>query len=95
MRNFLTLLLLCVLPISAAAENSTQSGEFTIHHNAFKSDFLDPHTSGFHFFKIRFAKMKTSRWSRETPLVFRPLRLIILIPWTGPTLLALLLNVGR
>ena len=46
MRNFLTLLLLLfllgALPLSAAAENSTQSGEFTVHHNAFKSDFLDP-----------------------------------------------------
>ncbi len=42
MRCFLTLLLFCALPLSAAAEYSTQSGEFTVHHNAFKSDFLDP-----------------------------------------------------
>ncbi len=42
MRNFLTLFLLCTLPLSAAAENSTSSGGYTIHHNAFKSDFLDP-----------------------------------------------------
>ena len=38
---FLTLLLLAV-PLTAAAENSTRSNGYTVHHNAIKSDFLAP-----------------------------------------------------
>lgn len=34
--------LLLTLPLLASAENSTRSGDYTIHHNAFKSDFLTP-----------------------------------------------------
>jgi hypothetical protein len=41
-RLVFTSLLLCALALPAVAENSTRSGEYTIHHNAFKSDFLDP-----------------------------------------------------
>jgi hypothetical protein len=36
------LLLLLALPLSAGAENSTRSGDYTVHHNALKSDFLTP-----------------------------------------------------
>ncbi len=41
----ISLFLLCILMLlatSATAENSTSSGGYTIHHNAFKSDFLTP-----------------------------------------------------
>jgi hypothetical protein len=40
--HLLILLLLLTLPLSAGAENSTRSGDYTIHHNALKSDFLTP-----------------------------------------------------
>ena len=40
--NILFLCLLMGLASSAAAENSTSSGGYTIHHNALKSDFLSP-----------------------------------------------------
>jgi hypothetical protein len=36
------LLLLLTLPLFASAENSTRSGDYTVHHNALKSDFLSP-----------------------------------------------------
>jgi hypothetical protein len=40
--NILFLCLLMGLASSAAAENSTSSGGYTIHYNALKSDFLSP-----------------------------------------------------
>lgn len=44
-RNLLNIYILCLLlgiASSVAAENSTSSGGYTIHHNALKSDFLSP-----------------------------------------------------
>jgi Domain of unknown function (DUF4426) len=44
-RNLINVYLLCLLTgmaSSVAAENSTSSGGYTIHHNALKSDFLSP-----------------------------------------------------
>jgi hypothetical protein len=41
MRPYL-LCLLILFAASANAENSTRGGAYTIHHNAFKSDFLTP-----------------------------------------------------
>jgi len=36
------LCMLMLISLSAVAENSTNSGDYTIHHNALKSDFLTP-----------------------------------------------------
>ncbi len=40
--HLLILLSLLILPLLASAENSTRSEEYTVHHNALKSDFLSP-----------------------------------------------------
>ncbi len=41
-KHHLPILALLLLPLLANAENSTRSGDYTIHHNALKSDFLSP-----------------------------------------------------
>jgi hypothetical protein len=40
--HLLILALLLLLPQLVSAENSTHSGDYTIHHNALKSDFISP-----------------------------------------------------
>jgi hypothetical protein len=41
-RILFTAVILLLISISAMGENSTSSGGYTIHHNAIKTDFLDP-----------------------------------------------------
>ncbi|MCP3671555.1 MAG: DUF4426 domain-containing protein [Gammaproteobacteria bacterium] len=42
LRRVCTISILLLLSSPALAENSTRSGDYTIHHNALKSDFLSP-----------------------------------------------------